>query len=200
MPFQRYSSNLKQQQWQSDRYREKIGKYYDRQKQAAYDEFIQFKRDMAEAEEIFLKRLPKRDPSAMKMKIKEVEKSYREGDLNINPTATKTRTDIIEDIYGMRPFVFTHEPNRPLNYVENDIVYLEGEKFVQDWEIPKIDVEKEKKKGTCPHYFEEQMAPMNSCIDSEADEEFDAEKEITDSVVKFENQREAEYAKKKEQE
>jgi hypothetical protein len=43
----------------------------------------------------------------------------------------KVRHDIIEEIYGIRPWSsFTHEFERPLNFIEYDMVYLESEKFV----------------------------------------------------------------------
>lgn len=70
------------QKWQTDRYKEKISKYYDKRKKAAYDEYCEFKNELAQTEEEFLKRLPKSDPSLMKFKIRELEKQYRSGNVS----------------------------------------------------------------------------------------------------------------------
>jgi hypothetical protein len=67
----------------------------------------------------------------MKFKIKELEQHYKTGYLNKDTDVMKDRHDVIEEIYGIRPCIkFTHVKWRPLCFVESDIVYLEGEKFV----------------------------------------------------------------------
>lgn len=48
----------KHAKWQGERYKEKISKYYDKRKAEAYDEYVEFKKELAEVEEEFLKRLP----------------------------------------------------------------------------------------------------------------------------------------------
>ena len=67
----------------------------------------------------------------MKFKIRELENQYKSGETSHSAIAIKNRHDIIEEIYGIRPVTkFTHESEKPINYIESDIVYLEGEKFV----------------------------------------------------------------------
>jgi len=43
---------------QNERYKEKMNKFYDKKKAEVYDEYVNFKRELAETEGEFLKRLP----------------------------------------------------------------------------------------------------------------------------------------------
>jgi len=81
---------------------------------------------------------------------------------------------------------------RPQNFIESNIVYLEGEKFVQDWEIPTLDPTKGKIKGVERGMLEDCRGPQNTCVGSD-DENFDADQENRSAAIKYEEQNMKEY-------
>lgn len=134
----------------------------------------------------------------MKFRIRELEKQYQSGGTDQTVKELKKRHDIIEEVFGIRPVKhFTHEPQRHLNFIEYEIVYLEGEKFVQDWETPTLDPSKGKIKGNERNMLEDCKGPHNTCVASD-EEGFDAEAENENCHIKFEEQQEKNFKVKQE--
>ena len=106
---------------------------------------------------------------------------------NSNVLKKHQRSLIIQGIYGIKPVMkYTNLPEQPVGFIERNHVYLEDEKYVQNWEMPVLDGLKNKLKGKDRDMLETVKGPCNSLLDS--DEEFDAELDYVDKKVKFEEE------------